>query len=102
MTKIKCLVIAQPTGSSLPDDGERAVSAHRGAVNSVRVQGIDGCLFECFPDAHPGKDHEFRVGERILVIPWEKFRREGKGLFFEREVTWKELDWIEKQRSSAS
>jgi len=92
MTRIRCVLLAEPTISTLPYYEQTPPAAYPGNLKSVRVQGIDGCVFECVSDAHPGKDHQFRVGERILIIPWDKFRLQGKELFLQEEVTWKQSD----------
>lgn len=90
MTRIRCVLLAEPTISTVPLDDQTPATAYPGTLKPVRVRGIDGCVFECVSDAHPGKDHEFQVEERVLIIPWEKFRLQ-RDLFLEDEVSWKEL-----------
>ena len=90
MTSIRCELFGKPAVPSVPRDEEMPPAAYPGLRKTVSVEGITTYEFECFSDAHAGRDHEFRVEERVLIIPWDKFRLQGKEVFLEHEVGWKE------------
>lgn len=90
MRKIRCQVLGEPTIPTVPFDEKAPPPAYPGLRKSVRVEGMKEYEFECFSDAHAERDHEFRVRDRIMTIPWDKFRLQGKVLFLEDEVGWKE------------
>ena len=60
-----------------------------GVAKHVRIEGIDGFEFFCFTEDHPGEEHLFQVGGRMVAVPWDAFREAGRSYFLADEVRWK-------------
>lgn len=67
---------------------ETPEAAAPGVRKYVRIEGVNDKQFLCSTEAHPGRDHEFRVGARTVMVPWDTFRLYRKRLFLKHEVTW--------------
>lgn len=89
MKKIRCQLFGEPAIPAVALDEKAPPPFGPGLIKSVKVQGMEGYIFECLSDAHAERDHEFPIEDRILIIPWDKFRLQ-RALFLEDEVSWKE------------